>query len=194
MIADREQTTAEIAAQLRATRARRGWTLDELAARSGVSRRLIVQLEQGEGNPSLATLLKLARALGITLANLLSPQSQDRAAARVRGEDAMTLWSTAAGSTARLLVSHGPLELWTWKLEPGDRRVSHPHRPGSLELLTVQAGTLDLEVDGHRVQIPRGDSAWFDATHPHAYENSGAKAVGFTLVVLEPPAVLTAGR
>ena len=98
----------------------------------------------------------------------------------------MTLWSSAAGSTARLLVSHGPLELWAWTLRPGDRRVSKPHRSGSLELLTVHTGTISLEVRDDHVAIPNGDSAWFDATHPHAYHNPGAIAASFTLVVLEP--------
>jgi hypothetical protein len=36
------------------------------------------------------------------------------------------------------------------------------------------------------VEVAAGDSAWFDATHPHAYENRGATGATFTLVVLEP--------
>ena len=183
---DQDQIAAQIAARVRAERARRGWTLDEFAARSGVSRRLIVQIEQGDANPSLATLLKLAATLGVTLTELLATQPQDQPVAVVPQQDAITLWSTPAGSTARLLVSRGPLELWTWALQPGDRRISHPHRPGSLELLTVQTGTIRLEVGDHHVEVLTGDSAWFDATHPHAYENPEATPVTFTLAVLEP--------
>jgi transcriptional regulator with XRE-family HTH domain len=184
--ADQDRIAAEIAARVRAGRAQRGWTLDELAARSGVSRRLIVQIERADANPSLATLLKLAAALGVTLTELLATQSQDRPVAAVSRRDAMTLWSTPAGGAGRLLVSHGPLELWTWTLQPGDRRTSHPHRPGALELLTVQTGAIRLEVGDDHVEVPAGDSAWFDATHPHAYDNPGATAACFTLAVLEP--------
>jgi transcriptional regulator with XRE-family HTH domain len=183
---DQNQIAAQIAARVRAERTRRGWTLDALAARSSVSRRLIVQIEQGEANPSLATLLKLAATLGVTLTELLARQPQDQRVAVVPQQDAITLWSTPSGSAARLLVSHGPLELWTWALQPGDRRTSHPHRPGSLELVTVQAGEITLEVGDHHVEVPPGDSAWFDATHPHAYENPGATTATFTLAVLEP--------
>ncbi len=183
---DHERIAADIAARVRAGRARRGWTLDELAARSGVSRRLIVQIEQAGANPSLATLLKVAAALDITLTELLARQPRDHPVGVVPEQDAITLWSTRAGGAARLLVSHGPLELWTWTLQPGDRRTSHPHRPGSLELLTVHTGTIRLEVGDHHVEVPAGDSAWFDATHPHAYDNPGTTATSFTLVVLEP--------
>ena len=186
MNADDDRIPAQIAARVRAERAQRRWTLDELAARSGVSRRLVVQIEQAAANPSLATLLKLAAALGITLTDLLDSQPQDRPFAVVSGQDAMTLWSTPAGGAARLLVGHGPLELWTWTLQPGDRRTSHPHRPGALELVSVHTGAIRLEVAVHHVEVPAGDSAWFDATHPHAYDNPGAEAATFTLVVLEP--------
>jgi transcriptional regulator with XRE-family HTH domain len=183
---DQDHVASGIASRVRAERAKRRWTLDELAARSAVSRRLLVQIEQAEANPSLATLLKLAAALGVTLTELISQELDARPVGVVPGHDAMTLWSTPAGSSARLLVSHGPLELWSWTLAPGDRRSSEPHRPGSLELLTVQTGTVALDVGDHRVEIPAGDGAWFDAIRPHAYSNPGTTAASFTLVVLEP--------
>lgn len=186
MRATEERVTAEIASRVRAERAQRRWTLDELSARSGVSRRLLIQIEHAEANPSLATLLKLAAALGITLTELLSEEPEAEPVAVVSGHSAMTLWSTPAGSTARLLVSHGPLELWSWTLTPGDQRSSEPHRPGSLELLSVQTGTVGLDVGNHHVEVRAGDSAWFDATRPHAYINAGTDPATFTLVVLEP--------
>ncbi len=132
------------------------------------------------------TLLKLAAALGVTLTELVSGEPEARPVAVAPGEDTMTLWSTPAGSSARLLVSHGPLELWSWTLAPDDRRTSEPHRPGSLELLTVQTGTVALDVGDHHVEIPTGDSAWFDATRPHAYANLRSSAARFTLAVFEP--------
>ena len=186
MAVEQERVATQIAARGRAGRAQRRWTLDELAARSGVSRRLIVQIERAESKPSIGTLLKLAAALGLPLSDLLSEPGEPAPLAAVPGADALTLWSTPAGSAARLLVSHGPLELWSWTLEPGDRRTSDAHRPGSLELLSVHAGTVALDVGDHHVEIPAGDGAWFEATHPHAYGNPGAIPASFTLVVLEP--------
>jgi hypothetical protein len=68
----------------------------------------------------------------------------------------------------------------------GLRLLREPHCPGSLELLAVQTGTVALDVGEHRIEIPAGDSAWFEATWPHTYINSSAAAATFTLVVLEP--------
>jgi transcriptional regulator with XRE-family HTH domain len=186
MGASQEHIAAAIAARVRAARARRRWTLDELAARSTVSRRLLVQIEHADANPSLSTLLKLAAVLDITLTELLSEESEAEPVAVVAGRDAMTLWSTPAGSAARLLVSHEAIELWSWTLTPGDQRASEAHRPGSVELITVDAGTVALDVGHHHVEVPTGDSAWFDATSPHTYSNPGPTTATFTLVVFEP--------
>lgn len=186
MVANQEHVAAEIATRVRAARAQRRWTLDELAARSTVSRRLLVQIEHAEANPSLATLLKLAAALDITLTELLSVQPAIEPVAVVSRRDAMTLWSTPAGSSARLLVSRGPVELWSWTLAPGDQRASEAHRPGSVELITAHAGAVALDVGDHHVEVPAGDSAWFDATSSHMYSNPGTTTTTFTLVALEP--------
>ena len=67
---------------------------------------------------------------------------------------AMTLWSTPAGSSARLLVSHGRLELWRGRSPPAVDAPANRTAPGSLELLTIQTGTVALDVSDHRVEIP----------------------------------------
>src|SRR4051794_41763404 len=56
-----------IGERVRRHRTSHGWTLDELAERSGVSRRMVINIEHGEGNPSIATLLRISDALGVGL-------------------------------------------------------------------------------------------------------------------------------
>ena len=51
-----------IGARVKQERLSRGWTLDQLAAAAGVSRRMVVSVEQGEVNPSVGTLLRLSDA------------------------------------------------------------------------------------------------------------------------------------
>jgi XRE family aerobic/anaerobic benzoate catabolism transcriptional regulator len=62
----------------RALRLERGWTLREVAERSGVSPRFLVQLEGGRGNISVKRLADVARALDTTPAALLA-DTQERA-------------------------------------------------------------------------------------------------------------------
>ena len=74
-----EAVARTIGRRVRAGRTERGWTLDVLAQRSGVSRRMLINVEQGATNPSIATLLRLADALGIGLPALVEPAEGRRA-------------------------------------------------------------------------------------------------------------------
>ncbi|MGV9654162.1 helix-turn-helix transcriptional regulator [Streptomyces sp. NPDC003554] len=58
-------------------RAERGWSYDELAARSGLSRRTLIEVEQGRTIGSLGTWHALAHALGVPLGELLDPLCAD---------------------------------------------------------------------------------------------------------------------
>jgi XRE family aerobic/anaerobic benzoate catabolism transcriptional regulator len=60
----------------RARRLERGWTLRDVAERSGVSARFLVQLEAGRGNISVRRLADLARALEVTPASLIAPPTE----------------------------------------------------------------------------------------------------------------------
>lgn len=179
-----ERVSRSLAEAVRRFRAARSWTLDELAGRSGVSRRLIVQIEQGEANPSIGTLLRLADTLEVTLTDLVSAQEATLVGVRAPSE-ATELWQGPAGGRALIEVSRGPLELWSWTLQPGESHVSDAHHPGALELVKVRRGTLALEVGDETVQVRAGHSAWFDASRQHAYRNATTTQVAFTLVVFD---------
>src|SRR5215469_18939510 len=96
-----------IGGRVRQGRSSRGWTLDQLAERSGVSRRMLVNVEQGSANPSIATLLRIGDALGIGLPNLVDV---DRSASlRVtRSGQAPVLWRSPSGGSAALVVGTEP--------------------------------------------------------------------------------------
>lgn len=68
---DLDQLTQSLARNLKRWRGERGFTLDQLAARAGVSRGMIIQIEQARTNPSVGTTVKLADALGVSIASLL---------------------------------------------------------------------------------------------------------------------------
>jgi transcriptional regulator with XRE-family HTH domain len=174
-----------IAQAVHRLRTERSWTLDELAARSGISRRLIVQMEQAQANPSIGTLLRLADAFEVTLGELLPEQPAVTVGVRRAGET-LQLWDGPRGGACRLLVNHGPIELWSWTLKPGEVYESKPHRRGSVELLSVTAGILDLDVGRETISLSAGDSAWFDAATAHAYRNPRRSTTRFIMVFSTP--------
>ena len=66
-----EAISAEVARLLREERNRRDISLNELSAKSGVSRQMISYVEQEERNPSLDTLLRITLALGVDLDEII---------------------------------------------------------------------------------------------------------------------------
>ena len=116
-----------IGERVRQHRTERGWTLDELSGRSGVSRRMLINIEHGEGNPSIATLLRLSDALGVGLPVLVDVE-RPRALTVTRAGQAPELWRGPSGGRALLVAGTEPpdvVELWDWTLHA---RRGAPHR------------------------------------------------------------------
>ncbi|MGW6392640.1 helix-turn-helix domain-containing protein [Streptomyces sp. NPDC055103] len=189
-MSDLDQLTQSLARNLKRWRKERGFTLDALAARAGVSRGMIIQIEQARTNPSVGTTVKLADALGVSITTLLDYE-QGPQVRLVPPEQAVRMWSTPAGSHTTLLVgteARGPLELWSWVLVPGEGSDSDPHPEGTTELLHVATGVLTLVVDDVEHTLPAGTSAVFEASVPHTYRNDGGEPVEMTMAVSIPPA------
>ncbi|MDT0610983.1 helix-turn-helix domain-containing protein [Streptomyces lancefieldiae] len=188
-MADLDLLTRSLARNVKRRRAERGFTLDALAARAGVSRGMLIQIEQARTNPSIGTVVKIGDALGVSLATLLD-REQGPAVRVVPAEQAVRLWHTDAGSFSRLLAgveAPGPLEMWEWRLMPGESSPSDPHPTGTVELVHVTAGELTLTVDGVTHRVPTGASASFEADAPHTYGNEGDGPTEMIMAVSVPP-------
>lgn len=184
---DGHSVPESVGAQIRRRRLEHRWTLDTAAARLGVSRRLLVQIEAGEANPSLSTLLAIAAGFGIALVDLLAETETPTITVQPDPDNAPILWTGSAGGRGRLLVASRGLELWHWTLQPGEERTADAHRPGSREALTVTAGTLTVELaSGDRAVLRRGQAAAFAADVDHRYTNHTNRPAQFTLAVHEP--------
>lgn len=185
---DVDRLPAAVGARIRATRAQRGWTLDQLADISGVSRRMIVNVEAGTTNASLATLLRLSTALHVSLAELVAEPAAGPITVTAP-RDRVPLWTGEFGGTAHLVSSADTpdiLELWEWRMHPGDAYASDAHLPGTRELLHVHNGELALTVGETKRSLRSGDAVAFVADAPHSYACAGRRPVRFSMTVLEP--------
>lgn len=179
-----------IGERVRRERQARGWTLDRLSEAAGISRRQLVNIEQGEANPSIGSLLALSDALGIALGSLVEPPSARLVKIHRAGEGA-ELWTGAHGGRAVLLIGTRPpdgVNLWDWRMNPGERHDSAAHRRGCREILHVLAGSVTLSVAEDRHVLGPGDSITFPGDVAHAYANESASPSHFSLTVYEPQA------
>ena len=180
---------AQLGTEVRARRRAADLTVQQLADHAGVSRRLLTQIEQGQANPSLVTVDKLARALGVDFGTLAGASTRDSQDVHVR-QSGTEVWRTPAGSSATLCVSSARLggpELWRWTLAPGDDYASLSDPVGSEELLLVEAGTLTFVYDAERYQLAAGMSARISNDRGYTYRNETDQPVVFVRVFTLPP-------
>lgn len=187
-----DESTAALASavgvRVRQERLTRRWTLDRLAEAAGVSRRMLVNVEQGSANPSVGTLLRISDALGVGLPALVAPSQPLRVKVTRRAEGAI-LWSSESGGRGVLVAGTEPpdvVELWDWTLGPGDHHANEAHAPGTKELLQVQQGTITVEVADQSVTVRMGDAIAFSGDVPHSYANPRTRPARFSLAVFEP--------
>jgi transcriptional regulator with XRE-family HTH domain len=174
--------------RVRRERQSRRWTLDQLAEAAEVSRRMVVNVEQGSANPSVGILLRISDALGVGLPALVEPP-HPKPVKVVRSGEGAALWSSELGGRGVLVAGTEPpdvVELWDWTLAPGDHYVSEAHVAGTKELIQVRKGRITIEVAGELVSLGVGDALTFSGDAAHAYANPHARQAAFALAVFEP--------
>lgn len=182
---DSTNAAQHLARNLVALRHARALTQEGLAKASGVPRSTVANLESGEGNPSLAVLMKVAGALGAPLDELLA---SPRAKVRQWSINDISAQNRGNGLTIRPLVPEpvpdGILE--TMAFAPGAYMRGTPHLPGTREYFTCMEGRVAIFVAGERHALDTGDVLAFPGHVPHSYRNEDAQheALGVSIVIL----------
>ena len=173
----RPDVLSHVAGNLRRLRARAGLSQAALAEASGLSRRMIVSLESGEANVSLASLDRIAGALGASFVEVVADPE-----ARPERISALA-WRGAHGESQAVLLGSAParaeVQLWLWSLGPGERYQAEPDPPGWREMVYVTEGVLALELSGEIRQVAAGDFAVYDSAQSYSYANPGPGTTRF---------------
>jgi transcriptional regulator with XRE-family HTH domain len=154
-------------ARLHELRLRRGWTLQELAAQSGLSRAFLSRLESGDRQASIAAALTLSRIFDVSLASLFESPPPEAPCVIVRAADAVE--RTVNGlkyaplSQAGRFFNVQPLRV---KVSPLRRGSEHYHHDGE-EWVYVLSGKLILSLAGKTYDLGPGDAAHFESRLPH---------------------------
>ncbi|HCM9272664.1 TPA: helix-turn-helix domain-containing protein [Enterobacter kobei] len=185
--ADVAQVSLAVANRIRNWRKDKKLSLDELSRRASVSKGMLVEIEKGAANPSIAILCKLAAALGVSVADIVNVSSEPVVHV-IEKQTIPVLWQGAKGGSARLLAgTAGPdmIELWQWEMQPGEHFSSPGHPAGTCELLHVNEGVLSLTVGETVTQVEAGASAVAKTEAAHGYGNEGDTVLRFTMTVAE---------
>ena len=158
---------SQVGPRLRAARAARGWTLDELARRAGMSASTLSRLESGKRQASLELLLPLTRQLGVRIDDLLTPAVPDPRVRRpaVRREGLLYV---------PLAPESSPISTYRITFEPQAEPPELKVHDG-FEWLYVLSGRLRLRLGDHDLTLGRGEAAEFDTRTPHSLSAAGSR-------------------
>lgn len=178
--------------QVRKLRNERSLTLQDLAGLTGLSKPNLSQIENNLVTPPIATLLKIATALGVPIGYFFQESPQQINMIVVRKEDR---YGVAKGPhISHIGYQYEPLaypkidkSMEPFIVEMEEREASdivfNNHR--GEEFLFVLRGSLEFCYGDDSVTLEEGDSLYFDSIVPHGYRGIGGSAK--TLVVIYRP-------
>ncbi len=158
-----------IAAVVRERRHLAGMTLGELAHASGLSKTILSRIENGHGNPSVETLFRIARALGLPLSALLADEAPRASVIRARSGPELHADSGMRAWLVHAQPSHQHAEIYELELPTGTEQRSAGHLSGTEELVICLTGRLRVGPVDHEVDLRPGDAARFRADDEHRY-------------------------
>ncbi|MCG7209040.1 helix-turn-helix domain-containing protein [Streptomyces arenae] len=180
---------ARLGRRLAELRTAHGWSLGELAERSGLSKSTLSRAERAETSPTAALLNRLCSVYGRTMSQLLS-EVEAAPAPVLRAAD-QQVWEDPAAGFVRRSVSppHGGLrgELVEGRLAAGaDLSYDRPPVPGLEQHLWVLDGTLAVTADGTEHRLDAGDCLRMRVWGPTRFRCTGPARARYVLAVVRP--------
>ncbi|MBO1110339.1 helix-turn-helix domain-containing protein [Bordetella petrii] len=177
----------QIAQRLRALRAERGWSLDELAQRSQVSRATLSRLENAAVSATASVLGKLCGAYGMTVSRLMRLAEADYAPLVAR--DDQPVWTDASVGFERRSVSPPAQrlagEVLECRLAPGARiDYDKPPRPGLEHHLLLLEGRLQVILDGQPQALQPGDCLRYQLAGPNTFITPARHGARYLLFIV----------
>ena len=178
-----------LADRLQRLRAQRGWTLEDLSTRSGVSRATLSRLERGETSPTASLLNRLCAAHGLSMSRLLAEVEARPVRRLALAEQAS--WRDPASGFVRRMVSPPSAgfagELIAAELPAG---ACVPYDlasvPGLEHHLLLLDGALTVTLDGEPHALQPGDSLRYRLWGPSTFEAPGPGPARYVLAMCQP--------
>ena len=184
-----DTSDADIGARVRAERLERGWSLTDLAERSGVSRAMINKVERGESSPTASLLGRLSGAFGLTLSTLLARAEGARGGRLARAAD-QPRWQDPASGYVRRQISpvHGSdirLDLVHVALPPG-ASVAFPASSYAFmrQVILVLGGHLTFMEGDEAHELDAGDCLELGSPADCAFRNETGAVCTYLVAVV----------
>ena len=174
-----------IGSKLRAARKAHGYTLDQLATASGLTKGFLSRIERDETSPSVASLITLCEVMSIEVGSLFTAPE----IALVRRNEAPAINLGGTGVTEQLMTprGQGKLQLVHSAIEPGGTGGADLYTINcEVEVLYVLKGAVELILSDRTQILTAGDALTFAGNEPHTWVNASQSRPAEVIWVLVP--------
>lgn len=181
----RDDTSSNLASNIRLLRETRGLTQERLAKLSGIPRPTLANLESGSANPTLAVLVRVAAALQLRVEELIGPP---KASARFYRAHELSKRTRGQVALRKLLPDAlAGFEIERMEFPLGATMIGVPHTPGTREYLTCERGVVQLQAAGETWVLQEGELVVFRGDQRHSYKNlAPTVSVAYSVVAFAP--------
>jgi len=172
---ERDFEEIRVGEKVKALREQKGLSLKELADLTGFSTALLSQMENHLVSPSLGTIIKLAKALGVKVGDFLG-ETEGEPFAIVRKDERKTISRFASKEGVKYGYSyeslgfekkHRHMEPCIVTLEPATVKTTKTSVHDGEEFIYVLEGEMEVILGNHTDVLYPGDSIYYDSNIPH---------------------------
>jgi transcriptional regulator with XRE-family HTH domain len=177
----------DLGERLRAIRVLRRRTLKEVAGAAGFSESFLSQLERGRTSASIASLQRLAAALGVEVSDLFVNDDLSRPRVLRHSARQLVAWGRLGRKALLTPKPFHSLEVVAAQFDPGGSTGDEPYTHGdSEEILLVVAGRVHVQLGTEIHELETGDSVNYQSSTPHRVSNAGDETAE-VIFVISPP-------
>ncbi len=176
-----------LGSSIRRARKRRGLTIQQVADISQLSISFISQVERGLVSPSVNSLQKISRVLGIQIGGFFEDQSKTGRVIRASERPRLIYPNRSEEEYLLTPFRSKKLQVLYYRLKPGASSGGTPYSHESDEECgIVLRGSLEVTVAGESYILNTGDAITFESSLPHAWRNTGTEECEALWVVTPP--------
>lgn len=159
----------KIGQQIKLYRKKKGYTLDDLSERCGLSTSYLSLLERGKNNPTISTVQGICTALDVSMSDLFSDIEKNRFIIR---EDERELLFSEKDTLKYYSLSDRtwPVQMITMEVTDSVEHISHKHVFSEIGL--ILEGQMQITIDGETTEVSKGDSLYIMQGSEHSFYNT----------------------
>ena len=177
-----------IGRKLRELRKANRLTLKQVAQKAGCTESYISQLENGNANPSISTLKKIAAVFNVQIVDFFIEEAQEDPVV-VRKDERIDIEFKDGGKThiqsmVRNTKNKRMVAFYT-TIDPGGGSSGVYSHIGE-EFGLILSGEMELTIEGKTYLLKEGDSFYFSSVRPHGFANRSKKKTVVAWIVSPP--------